>query len=154
MRRPPAGLCVPVTIREVVDGDTVKVSLRSSAIIYSIRLLECWAPEMHEPGGPEAKEKVEGLLDPDFSPTPHLWIPFENARPEYLFQDLTSLSRPLGHLWHRWDDTVSGWLCDMHYAFRTKQQLEKWRESEAYRKRILPTQWLSPLGGAKWQTEE
>ena len=52
---------VPCTIIDAVDGDTLTVEMRLKA---RVRLKDCWAPEMREPGGKEAhrwmKEMVEG----------------------------------------------------------------------------------------------
>jgi len=48
-------LRVPCTVVEVVDGDTVTVELRLRA---RVRLKDCWAPELNEPGGQEARDAM------------------------------------------------------------------------------------------------
>lgn len=65
-------LQLPVKVERVIDGDTVEVSLKFNA---HIRLLDCWAPEMRDHGGPEAKEHLqeialyqEGLLEIPYTP--------------------------------------------------------------------------------------
>jgi len=63
MRLPAYGLCLPCNYRRCRDGDTVEISLPGSDRRWAIRLIDCWAPETHEAGGPEAKAYIEQLLD-------------------------------------------------------------------------------------------
>lgn len=47
------------------DGDTNRARLDYGDSIYSkryLRLVGVWAPELHEPGGPEALEEINRLL--------------------------------------------------------------------------------------------
>ena len=52
----------------VVDGDTIRGELDQGLDTYHkklrIRFLHAWAPELREPGGPEAKAHLETLLKP------------------------------------------------------------------------------------------
>jgi endonuclease YncB( thermonuclease family) len=62
MIRPPYGLCLPVERPFVHDGDTIAVVLRDGSHVWRIRLLDCWCPELHEPGGKEAKQYAEKIV--------------------------------------------------------------------------------------------
>ena len=56
----PATVCAGVH-----DGDTILVRLALPVWTYAehwVRLRFLWAPELHEPGGPEAKAAMEGLV--------------------------------------------------------------------------------------------
>lgn len=60
MKRPPHGLCVPVSFVECRDGDTIVVKYIER--IWAIRLLDCWCAEKKDPGGLEAKAHAEMLI--------------------------------------------------------------------------------------------
>ena len=51
---------LPVIVTEVYDGDTVKVL---PALEIRVRLLDCWAPELRDAGGPEAKAHLKQLVE-------------------------------------------------------------------------------------------
>lgn len=51
-------LTLPVKVERVIDGDTLEVTL---VIKSHVRLLDCWAPESHDPGGPEATASLREL---------------------------------------------------------------------------------------------
>lgn len=55
---PDCGLCLPCTVVKVVDGDTVDVRLLPP--VLRVRLLACWAKEIH------GAEKAEGLAAKQF----------------------------------------------------------------------------------------
>lgn len=53
---PTPQLTIPCQVVRVIDGDTVEVEVRTR---FSVRLLDCWAPEKHETG--VAGEKARGV---------------------------------------------------------------------------------------------
>ena len=53
-------LTVPCRVVEVYDGDTVTVEVTIRA---RVRLTDCWAPELHEPGGIASKEYLQRLAE-------------------------------------------------------------------------------------------
>jgi endonuclease YncB( thermonuclease family) len=54
------GLTLPGNVLDVHDGDTVTVEVRRT---LRIRLLDCWAPELRDAGGLEAKRYLETLIE-------------------------------------------------------------------------------------------
>lgn len=95
MTRPPYGLCLPCRCIRVIDGDTVIVSLPGSSREWTIRLLDCWAPEMDTPQGRRARDfLVHHLDDVDdlaiFVPAP--------KNPIRVLQSLVSFDRVLAHV--------------------------------------------------------
>jgi endonuclease YncB( thermonuclease family) len=50
---------------EVIDGDTLKMNIDqglNSHQYEDLRLIDCYAPESYEPGGPQAKEFLEAFV--------------------------------------------------------------------------------------------
>jgi len=88
--RPSPGLTAKCRVLEVYDGDTLTVELR---IPVRVRLLDCWAPELREPGGLESRDHLD-----DFAALKSgtLWIPWDDARRA---GDVWSFDRVLGHVW-------------------------------------------------------
>lgn len=116
MRRPPPGLCLPVTIAEVRDGDTVVVQLPRSPYKWPVRLLECWAPELNTPEGKKAKAFAqEVLFDIDQL---YLWIPAPQEV-EVLLKNLT-FDRLLGHLFLDSETTLSEMMVRTGHATKDK----------------------------------
>ncbi len=65
-------LQLPVKVERILDGDTLEVSVQIGAII---RLRDCWAPELKQPGGEEAATHLRelalyqaGLLEIEYTP--------------------------------------------------------------------------------------
>lgn len=56
---PQIGYTVLGKVDRVVDGDTVEVVIQKK---LKVRLLDCWAPELKEPGGPESKLFMQSLV--------------------------------------------------------------------------------------------
>lgn len=62
MDLPPYGLYLPCRFVRCRDGDTVTISLPQSNREWSVRLIGIDCPELHEQGGPEAKQFAESVL--------------------------------------------------------------------------------------------
>jgi len=56
MKCPPFGLCVPVIYERARDVDTIEVSLLASGLVWAIRLVGVWGPELHR--GPQDSQKL------------------------------------------------------------------------------------------------
>lgn len=77
-QREPLGPSIEVThcyeafVTRVHDGDTPYVDVHLGWGVWfrdePVRLLDCWAPELREPGGPASKAALERLLDGDPAP--------------------------------------------------------------------------------------
>jgi len=59
MTAPPIGLTTEAKVKRVIDGDTLEVELTRNV---HVRLKDCWAPELRNEGGPEAKKQLERLI--------------------------------------------------------------------------------------------
>lgn len=93
MSAPPLGVTARAVVRRVVDGDTLDVSIE---IPLRLRLLDCWAPEIHgidRIAGQNAKEKLSELLP--VGKQVHVHVP--TAEVDALGGILT-FSRVLGHV--------------------------------------------------------
>lgn len=67
MSQRPAPRIFPAVVLEVTDGDTVRVLCDRGGDDFwrpSLRLLGGNCRELHEPGGPEARDHLVGLLAP------------------------------------------------------------------------------------------
>jgi len=87
---PAPGLALPCTVARVKDGDTLTATL---TLTVSVRLLDCWAPELNEPRGPEARDRLVALAA---GKPAILQIPLTD--PPNLDHALT-LGRLLAHVW-------------------------------------------------------
>ena len=118
MLRPPSGLSLPCRYRECRDGDTVVISLPGSDRQWAIRLIDCWAPEMSEPGGAESKAFAEHVLDN--TENLHVWIP----APKHVTNLLKNLTfdRIPGHLFISSETTLSEMMVRAGKARATKKR--------------------------------
>ena len=112
MTAPPLGLTARAVVERVVDGDTIDLSLQ---IPVRVRLLDCWAPEMHGPNsaaGIMAKRTLQDLVPHGSRVT--CSVPTAEARG---VSDVFSFGRVLGNVW-RWNDekSLSEWMVEMHMA--------------------------------------
>jgi len=95
---PLPGIVHSCEIVRVLDGDTVEISITSTAVV---RLLDCWAPEVHrtddpteKPRGLLSKAHLESLVKPGAKAV--VQIPFsERGR----FGDDMTMGRVLGNVW-------------------------------------------------------
>ncbi len=122
---PPYGVCVPVSIERVIDGDTVEVAVidtitgRTGLTLFSVRLLDCWAPESRGPereAGLMSKRYLQGLFDSN-PQQKSLWIPFTDA--QHTLATIMSMGRVLGRIFIGPID-VSGLMVSAGYAAATK----------------------------------
>ena len=60
---PVAGITIPVTVKRVIDGDTIIVRSKLSGRAIRVRLRDIDAPPAGEPGGDAATEFVREYLD-------------------------------------------------------------------------------------------
>lgn len=93
---PPLGVTSRAYVRRVIDGDTVDVELVTP---MRIRLLDCWAPELHgelKHAGEASKAKLESLLQPGDMVQVH--VPTQDAKK---LGDAFSFGRVLGSIWRK-----------------------------------------------------
>lgn len=122
MKRPPAGLTIPVRLAKVQDGDTVYVTREGSNVVYHVRLLNCWAPELNTEAGKRSKEYAEQVLNR--VKQLYLTIYFETLTGDFIdvLGKLTSMGRLLGDLWVDEETTLSQVMTGGFHATKTKQQ--------------------------------
>jgi endonuclease YncB( thermonuclease family) len=111
---PELGLCLPCEVLRVLDGDTVEIKL--FALTVHLRLLNCWAPEIHgneKPQGDESKKFLQGLVTRG---TLKAFIPFKGNG---VFANILTLGRVLGRLYVA-DQDVSEIMCKHGFATPTK----------------------------------
>ena len=58
--QPPLGTSIPVKVIHVQDGVTLTVTYTMTC---RVRLLDCWSPELRQPGGTEAKANLVRLAE-------------------------------------------------------------------------------------------
>jgi endonuclease YncB( thermonuclease family) len=116
MNRPPLGLCLLVERPKVHDGDTIAVVLVGGSHVWRVRLLDCWCPESNAPGGREAKQYAEKLLDQCRRLA--LFIPAPEG--ENLLKELFSFDRVLGHLFISETQTLSEMMVAAGHATKEK----------------------------------
>lgn len=93
MKAPPLGVTARATVLRVIDGDTLDVTLE---VPLRLRLLDCWAPEMHGSdriAGAKAKEQLEALLP--LGTQVHVHVPTGKAQS---LGNVLTFSRVLGHV--------------------------------------------------------
>lgn len=122
---PPYGICVPVEVEKVHDGDTVYVRLHdpttkeNGLTVWHVRLLDCWAPEINKAkqraAGLTAKEYLQRLLGDSDDPL-SLFVPFPAGTS---LVKLTTMGRLLGRLYLGGRD-VSELMVESGFATKEK----------------------------------
>lgn len=116
MPAPPLGLTARAVVERVIDGDTVDVSLR---IPVRVRLLDCWAPEIHgidKIAGHRALEALEKMLP--VGTRVHVHVPTEKVD---ALSGVFSFGRVLGDIFVEGDDeSVSQLMVGQGMATRSK----------------------------------
>ena len=88
--RPPHGLALPCRVVSVHDGDTLTVDV---VIRANVRLIDCWAPELWQPGGKDSRDRLRAVAD---GRPGTLWIPTTGADN---LADVLTFGRVAGHVW-------------------------------------------------------
>lgn len=117
MIRPPCGISLPVEFRRARDGDTIEVGIAGSVLVWPVRLLDCWAPEMNLEEGRLAKQYAEKLMEQCARPV--LWCPIAEGV-KNLLTALTSFDRLLGHIFLSESMTLSEAMVAAGHATATK----------------------------------
>lgn len=134
---PPIGLCVPVKVFDVHDGDTCTVSRVGSELKAPVRLLDVWAPEISIRGNAMRFEKAKQVQILEAGTRARVaFIDIVDAAKEFRFfvpfslldnlriTDLFTFGRMLGHLYAD-GKHVGQMLIDKGVAFATKAELER-----------------------------
>lgn len=93
MSRPQHGWSSPCVVDRVLDGDTIEVTVTRK---LRVRLLGCWAPEIHGEEKPLGLKSLQHLKELALGSTGTVFIPTEDARN---MGDILTLGRVLGHVW-------------------------------------------------------
>lgn len=118
---PTPGITHRAKVVRVLDGDTIEVAVSLTA---HVRMLDCWAPEVHEtktPGekarGIESKKHLEAICKPGVDVIVH--VPFGKTP---RFGDDMSMGRVLGDVYvEGWSMTLAEVQVQAGYATKTKQ---------------------------------
>lgn len=117
-KRPPYGLCLPVIVDRVIDGDTVVVRFRQGGLQWRVRLRGVNCPEVKGPRkahGIAAKEYVQSVLDAKSGTLAVHIEPPEN--PDELL-GITTFNRLVGEIWLDNDTKLSDVLVASGHATR------------------------------------
>lgn len=93
--RPAPGWTTSCRVVSVHDGDTLTVEVSRR---LQVRLLDCWAPELRDEGGPESGQHLRRLAD---GKKATLHIPAAKNGEEWR---LLTFGRVLGHVWLEGDE--------------------------------------------------
>ena len=117
---PELGLCARAVVDRVIDGDTLDVELR---LPVRVRLLDCWAPEVHgaeKPDGIRAKLELQELLPRGARVVVH--VPTRQA---HELSDVFTFGRILGNVWRTNDEkSVSERMVELGFATAEKVKHE------------------------------
>mgnify|MGYP001034330238 CR=1 FL=1 len=117
-KRPPYGLCLPVIVDRVIDGDTIAVQFRKGGLRWRIRLRGVNCPEVkgqHKAHGLAAKEYVKRLLvEKAETLAVHIEPPDD---PDELL-NMTTFNRLVGEIWLDNDTKLSDVLVASGHAKR------------------------------------
>jgi endonuclease YncB( thermonuclease family) len=119
MRPPPLGITARGEIKRVIDGDTVEVICLG--VLVTIRLRDCWAPEIH------GIERARGLVAKQFMeqtapPGSACIVRIFTGEAEKL-SDLFSFGRPIGEVWLRGEESsLSELMVASGFATKEKQK--------------------------------
>lgn len=92
---PPLCLSLPCEISHVHDGDTVTVTITITA---NVRFLNCWAPELSQPGGQQSLDNIRMMTGRHGRVLIPMTDDIKNV------SQLLTLGRVLGEVWVDGDD--------------------------------------------------
>jgi endonuclease YncB( thermonuclease family) len=108
---PPLGWATNCEVTDVVDGDTVTVSITTHV---RVRLTNCWAAELNTQEGKSAKRYIESL---SIGKPAVLFVPHGRRQ----LGDSTTMGRVLGQIWlEGFDESLSELMVEAGYATKTK----------------------------------
>lgn len=112
--RPSPSVTVTGAVTDVHDGDTLTVEVR---LPVRVRLLDCWAKELSQPGGKEAREHLRQLVQ---GKSCLVQIPLDGFRRS---DDVFSFGRLLARVWIDGDSVdVSVRMVQDGHATKEKQR--------------------------------
>ncbi len=111
-KAPRPGIVFTGDVVRVIDGDTLVVR---PIIEYTVRLRDCWAPELSSSGGSEAKRQLERLVNSDTRVT--VSLPWVDGR--HSLGDVLSFGRLVGDVYVG-DQRLSDRMVQSGHATKTK----------------------------------
>jgi len=120
LKRPQYGISLPCTFHHARDADTIVVQLRNSGLLWAIRLIDCWAPEIRgeeKPEGIDASIAAIALLKT--AKELSVFIPVENIG-ENVLKFLT-FDRIPGYLYLDDETTLNEKLIELGHATKSKE---------------------------------
>jgi hypothetical protein len=122
MIRPKEGICVEVHLAGPMDGDTCKVKLPGSEIVWKVRFKDVCCAEKNTDAGKLAARFVNNALEK--AKRIMIWIPFDKEfktefyRNHNLLEALVSMNRVLGVVFLRSTESLGDQLVRMKLGKR------------------------------------
>jgi endonuclease YncB( thermonuclease family) len=111
-KQPKPSITLPCEVVSVHDGDTLTVDVK---VRMNVRLLDCWAKELNEPGGTKARDRLRELAAGEDEV---IEIPLAGKQS---LSDVLTLDRVLGRVWVNGKD-VGDVLVKERLATREKRK--------------------------------
>jgi endonuclease YncB( thermonuclease family) len=109
---PPHGWSTQAHVTRVLDGDTIEVEITRRV---RVRLLDCWAPETRDPGGPASTANLKRLLGEG---EVTLLVPTDSED----ISDIWTFGRALGYVWSTADADKSVSQLQVEQGHATKEK--------------------------------
>ena len=111
---PPLGISVSGTVVDIHDGDTLTVEVR---VPIRVRLRDCWAPELSEPQGLEARDRLKEVAE---GKRCVIHVPLTDVRRP---DQVLTFGRLLAHVWvDRCPRSLSQLMVDEGLATKEKHK--------------------------------
>lgn len=104
------GITTKATVIDVHDGDTLTVEIKRTV---RVRLLNCYAPELKEPGGQEARDFLRKMVSGK-----EVVLTIPTSKNQNISDNFT-FGRVLGHVYLGETNVAEELICHRH-ATRTK----------------------------------